>query len=129
MATSRFPGQGTTMHAAEPLPHFIDDYLAYLYEVCPSSATLDGVHAHDDLLEDLRRTAVDTHAGALAGFARRLDAIPAADLRPVERVEHQIVGANIQSRLLEVEAVRSWERSPHFYAETLASSLAAQAIF
>src|SRR5215218_7247353 len=64
------------MHAAEPFPHFVDDYLNYLYEAHPTSATLDGVHLHDDLLEDFRRPALDTHLSALAGFARRLDAIP-----------------------------------------------------
>ena len=34
------------MHAAEPLPHFVDDFLAFLYEVHPTGATLDGVHVH-----------------------------------------------------------------------------------
>ena len=65
---------------AEPFQHFVDDYLAYLYEAHPTSATLDGVHVHDDLLDDLSRTAIESHSGALAGFARRLDAIPAAPL-------------------------------------------------
>ena len=40
------------MYSAEPLPHFVDEYLSYLYEVHPTSATFDGVHVHDDLLED-----------------------------------------------------------------------------
>jgi uncharacterized protein (DUF885 family) len=117
------------MNAAEPLPHFVDDYLAFLYEVHPTGATMDGVHVHDDLLEDYRRTAIDSHTSALAGFARRLDAIPHAHLNPREQVEHEIVGANIRARQFELEAVRSWERNPHYYADTLASSLAAQAIF
>jgi hypothetical protein len=90
---------------------------------------MDGVHVHDDLLEDYRRSAIDTHSSALAGFARRLDAIPAAPLAERERVEHQIVAANIRARQFELEETRSWERNPHMYAETLASSLAAQAIF
>ena len=69
---------------AEPFQHFVDDYLAYLYEAHPTSATLDGNHVHDDLLDDLSRTAIDSHAGALAGFARRLQAIPTEGL-PVDR--------------------------------------------
>ncbi len=117
------------MQAAEPFPHFVDDYLNYLYEAHPTSATMDGVHLHDDLLEDFRKPAIDTHLSALAGFARRLDAIPVDTLPDVERVEHSIVSANIRSRLFEFEEVRSWERNPYVYAETLASSLAAQAIF
>ncbi len=117
------------MHAAEPLPHFVDDYLSFLYEVHPTGATMDGVHIHDDLLEDFRRSAIDTHVSALAGFARRLDSIPIDVLSPREQIEHQIVSSNIRGRQFELEAVRSWERNPHIYADTLASSLAAQAIF
>ena len=117
------------MHAAEPFPHFVDDYLNYLYEAHPTSATMDGVHIHDDLLEDFRRPAIDTHLSALAGFARRLDAIPVASLPEVEQIEHGIITANVRARQFEFEETRSWERNPHPYAETLASSLAAQAIF
>ena len=90
---------------------------------------MDGVHKHDDLLEDFRRTAIDSHVSALAGFARRLDAIPVDTLPEVEQVEHGIVRSNIRARQFEFEEVRSWERNPQLYAETLASSLAAQAIF
>jgi uncharacterized protein (DUF885 family) len=117
------------MHAAEPLPHFVDDYLSFLYEVHPTGATMDGVHVHDDLIEDYRRSAIDTHLSALAGFARRLDGIPVASLSAREQIEHQIVAANIRARQFELEETRSWERNPHTYADTLASSLAAQAIF
>ena len=60
------------MYPSEPFPHFVDDYLAYLYEIYPSQASLDGVHLHDDLLEDLSRGAIDAHVRALAGFSRRL---------------------------------------------------------
>ncbi|MGD9903905.1 MAG: DUF885 domain-containing protein [Vicinamibacterales bacterium] len=114
---------------AEPFQHFIDDYLAYLYEAHPTSATLDGNHVHDDLLDDLSRTAIDSHAGALAGFGRRLQAIPTDTLGPTERVEHRIVAANIAARQFETEAIRSWERDPHQYGQILAASLAPQALF
>jgi uncharacterized protein (DUF885 family) len=117
------------MHAAEPFPHFVDDYLNYLYEAHPTSATLDGVHLHDDLLEDFRRPAIDSHLSALAGFARRLDAIPVAPLPETEQVEHTIVASNIRARQFDLEGTRSWERNPQVYADIIASSLAAQAIF
>src|SRR5688572_10330856 len=117
------------MRAAEPFPHFVDDYLNYLYEVCPTTATMDGVHFHDDLLEDFRRPAIEAHLSSLSGFARRLDAIPLDGLPETERIEHAIVASNIRARVFELEEVRSWERNPHYYGETLALSLAAQAIF
>jgi hypothetical protein len=117
------------MYPSEPFPHFVDDYLAYLYEVLPSQASLDGVHLHDDLLEDLSRSAVDTHVRALAGFGRRLHQIDAGMLPPVERVEHPIIAANIEARMFDLEVNRSWERNPQIYADALGTSLASQALF
>ncbi len=117
------------MYSSEPLHHFVDDYLRYLYEIQPTSATLDGVHTHDDLLEDLSRSALESQARALSGFARRLDEIPVEGLTDVERIEHPVIAANIRARVFEIEEVRTWERNPQFYADILATSLATQAIF
>ena len=117
------------MYPSEPVPHFVDDYLAYLYEVHPTQASLDGVHLHDDLLEDLSRAAVEADIRALSGFGRRLNQIDASHLPPVEQVEHRIVGSNIESRMYELEAIRTWDRNPQIYSDALAMSLAGQALF
>src|SRR6186713_640719 len=117
------------MYPSEPFPHFVDDYLAYLYEVHPTQASLDGVHVHDDLLKDLSRPAVDADLRALSGFGRRLHQIDASQLPRVEQVEHRIVGANIESRMYELEAIRTWDRNPQIYADALGMSLAGQALF
>jgi uncharacterized protein (DUF885 family) len=117
------------MYPSEPFPHFVDDYLAYLYEVYPSQASLDGVHLHDDLLEDLSRTAIDAHVRALAGFSRRLHQIDPSHLSATERVDHPIVAANIESRMFDLESVRPWDRNPQVYADAIGTSLATQALF
>jgi uncharacterized protein (DUF885 family) len=117
------------MYPSEPFPHFVDDYLAYLYEVLPTQASLDGVHLHDDLLEDLSRPAIDANVRALSGFSRRLNQIDSSLLSPVEQVEHRIVGANIESRMYELEAIRTWDRNPQVYSDALGMSLAGQALF
>jgi uncharacterized protein (DUF885 family) len=117
------------MYSAEPLPHFVDEYLAYLYEAHPTNAAFDGVHLHDDLLEDLGRQAIDAQVRALGGFARRLAAIDPTRLTDTERLERPALESNIRSRLFELEHVRTWERSPQLYAETLATSLAGQVLF
>src|SRR5512145_576598 len=117
------------MYSAEPLPHFVDEYLAHLHEVHPTNATFDGIHVHDDLLEDLSRQAVDRQARDLGGFARRLAAIDPARLTDTERLERPALEANIRARLFELEAVRTWERSPQHYSDMLATSLAGQALF
>jgi hypothetical protein len=117
------------MYSAEPLPHFVDEYLAYLYEVHPTNATFDGVHLHDDLLEDYGRQAIDAQIRTLGGLGRRLAAIDPGRLTDVERLEKPALEATIRARLFELEQVRTWERSPQSYAEVLATSLAGQAIF
>jgi len=117
------------MAVSEPLPHFADDLLGYLHETHPTYATLDGVHVHDDLLEDLSRQAIDAEARALAGYARRLDEIDSGGLTTVERLEQRMLISNIRARMFELEEVRTWERNPQVYADLIASSLACQALF
>src|SRR3954447_394401 len=117
------------MYSAEPLPHFVDEYLAYLYEVHSTSATFDGVHLHDDLLEDWSRQAIESQIRDLGGFARRPGAIDPARLTDTERLERPALEASIRARLVELEDVRPWERNPQHYADVLATSLAGQALF
>jgi uncharacterized protein (DUF885 family) len=117
------------MRSSEPFHHFVDDYLAYLHEVHPTSATLDGIHTYDDHIEDLSRQGVEQHTRALAGFSRRLQDINVNDLTAIEKVEQPMVAANIQSRVFELEQTRTWERNPQLYSDTLCSSLAAQVVF
>src|SRR4051812_32312306 len=117
------------MIASEPLPHFIDDLLSYLHEAHPTHATLDGVHTHDDLLEDVSRQAIDAEVHALTGYSRRLDEIKPESLTPLEQLEHRMVASNVKGRIFELEDVRTWERNPHIYADLLASSLAGQVLF
>ena len=117
------------MIPSEPLPHFIDDLLGYLHEVHPTYAALDGVHTHDDLLEDFGPQAVESEVRTLARYLRRLDDIHRDALTPVERLEHRMLKENIQGRMFELEEVRTREKSPLLYSDILASSLAGQALF
>jgi len=117
------------MIASEPLPHFVDDLLGYLHETHPTHATLDGVHTHDDLLEDVSRHGIDSEARALAGYLRRLDEIAQDGLTDIEKLEHRMLTSHLQGRMFELEAVRTWERNPQFYSDLLASSLAGQTLF
>src|SRR6266478_2959228 len=105
------------MIASEPLPHFVDDLLAYLHETHPTYATLDGVHAHDDLLEDLSRHAIESESRALTGYLRRLDEIKRDALSDTERLEHRMLASHLQGRIFELEETRTWEKNPQVYSE------------
>lgn len=116
-------------HSAEPLSRFVDEYLSYLHETCPTAAAADGVHLHDDLLEDFSRSAVDAQVRELGGWARRLDGIKASTLSAEEKLERRMLADGIRARLFGLEDVRVWQRSPLHYAETIAESLAGQVLF
>jgi uncharacterized protein (DUF885 family) len=117
------------MIVSEPFPHFVDDLLGYLHETHPTHATLDGVHTHDDLLEDVSREAVENETRALAGYLRRLAEIHSDGLTTTERLEQRMLASNLEARMFELEVVRTWERNPQYYAELIASSLAGQTLF
>ena len=117
------------MHTSEPLSHFADEYLDYLYENLPTAASGDGMHAHDDRIEDLSRSAIDTRGRELGGFARRLDRISARSLTAEEQLERRMLADHIRGGLFELEEVRPWERDPQHYADLLATSLAGQTLF
>ena len=117
------------MHTSEPLSHFIDEYLEFLYQNAPTAASGDGMHARDDRLEDLSRAAVDAQGRELGGFARRLDRITTRSLTAEEQLERRMLADHIRGRLFELEEVRPWERDPRHYADLLSTALAGQALF
>ena len=53
----------------------------------------------------------------------------ATALTAVERLEHRMLASHLRGRMFELEEVRTWEKNPQLYADILASSLAAQALF
>lgn len=117
------------MHTSEPLSHFSNEYLQFLYESLPTAASSDGMHAHDDRLEDLGRAARDNQGRELGGFARRLDRISTRSLTAEEQLERRMLADHIRGRLFDLEEVRPWQRDPRHYANLLARSLVGQTSF
>jgi uncharacterized protein (DUF885 family) len=117
------------MYTTEPLSHLADQYLDFLHENAPTAASVDGVHTHDDRLEDLSRPAVEAEARELGGFARRLDRISTRSLTADEQLERRMLSDDIRGRIFELEEVRPWERDPQHYAALLSTALAGQTLF
>ena len=57
--------KNTASQSAEPLTRLIDEYLMYLHESQPTAAAFDGVHQHDDLLDDFGRASIDAQVREL----------------------------------------------------------------
>ncbi len=118
-----------TPGASEPLAHFASEHLDWLHETYPTEAAFDGIHAYDDLLEDVSRDAIDARIRDLGGWARRLEGISNVGLTPTEVLERRMLGDRTRARLFDLEDVRDWERNPLVYADMLATSLAGQVLF
>ena len=78
----------------------MDEYLAWLHEVHPTNATFDGVHLHDDLIEDLSRAAIDAQV-------RDRDAARASkDFARADAIRKELAATNVE--LLDGESGTTW---------------------
>ena len=118
-----------TSHSAEPLARLVDEYLMYLHESQPTDAAFDGIHQHDDLLEDFDRASIDARVRELGVWARRVEGIHKSALMGEEKLERRMLADSIRARIYNLEEICEWKRSPLCYAETLAGSLSGQVLF
>jgi hypothetical protein len=98
---------------------FVDQYLDDFARRHPSIAAGNGIHTHDDLLEDFSAPAISAEIAALKQDRERLAAFDDASLTPDERVDRRILDGIIDGWLLEQETLQNWRRNPMIYASAL----------
>ena len=81
-----------------------------LMEASPGWATALGIHAHDDRLADLSRSAREADIAAEQRFVAALEALDPGTLSEPVRFEHELALHGARLRLFAAEVVRSWER-------------------
>lgn len=101
----------------------VDRYLDGFAARHPSIAAGNGLHAHDDRLDDFSAAAVAAEVATLKRDAAALRAFPEAALTPDERVDRRILLGVIDGWLLEQETLRNWTRNPMLYAAALADGV------
>jgi uncharacterized protein (DUF885 family) len=122
-------GEDRSAQAAAEFPKFVDDYLNDLYSRHPSAAAATGLHAWDGQLEDYSSAALNDEVGAIKKFQARLQKIPAIELGLSDILDYQILASNMQSRLLELERIKSFEHNPGLYNDVLSGALLQLASF
>jgi uncharacterized protein (DUF885 family) len=115
-------GAAPPMQSAE-LARFVDTYLDDFARRHPSIAAGNGLHAHDDRLDDFSAAAITAEIAALKRDAARLRAFDAGRLTPDERVDQRILLGVIDGWLLEQETLANWRRNPMLYASALADGV------
>jgi uncharacterized protein (DUF885 family) len=109
--------------AGSSFPAFVDRYLDDFARRHPSIAAGNGLHQHDDLLDDFTAAGIATEVAALKRDAETLAAFDTATLTPDERVDRLILMGVIDGWLLEQETLQNWRRNPMLYAAALSDGV------
>ncbi|MDQ3519629.1 MAG: DUF885 domain-containing protein [Gemmatimonadota bacterium] len=98
---------------------FVDRYLDDFARRHPSIAAGNGIHQHDDKLDDFSAPAIRAEIAALKRDRQRLQAFNPKSLTADERVDRRILTGVIDGWLLEQETLENWRRNPMLYASAL----------
>ena len=102
---------------------FVDRYLDDFARRHPSIAAGNGIHDHDDQLDDFSATGIAREIAALERDAVQLRAFDSKRLTPDERVDQRILLGIIDGWLLEQKTLQNWRRNPMLYASALADGV------
>lgn len=105
------------------LAPFVDRYLDGFARRHPSIAAGNGLHDHDDLLDDFSAQAIAAEITTLKAAAAELAAFSDSSLTPDERVDKRILAGVIDGWLLEQETLANWKRNPMTYASALSDGV------
>lgn len=97
----------------------VDDYLDAFARRHPSIAAGNGLHMHDDRLEDFSAGAIAEELADLARLRARVEGIHATSLDADERVDQRILLGVIDGWYLDLETVQTWRRNPMIYASAI----------
>ncbi len=110
-------------HSSDTFALFVDAYLDEFAQRHPSIAAGNGIHTHDDQLDDFSAPAVQREIAALKRSRTRLRAFANAQLTIDERVDQKILDGIIDGWLLEQETLQNWRRNPMIYASALSDGI------
>ena len=114
---------GCVRESTHSFGEFVDRYLDDFARRHPSIAAGNGLHQHDDRLDDFSATAIAEEIVALKRDAQTLAAFDTTMLTPDERVDRLILLGVIDGWLLEQETLQNWKRNPMLYASALSDGV------
>lgn len=107
--------------AAPAFTAWLDDFFAAYYRRRPVNATFIGVHDHDGALPNFSERGTGDTVGEIEDLRRRLRALPAEPLGPVDTIDRALAGG-----FLEIER---WEHSSTHFRGGNPSVYTSEAIF
>jgi uncharacterized protein (DUF885 family) len=109
--------------AADDFAHFVDRYLDDFARRHSSIAAGNGIHDHDDRLDDFSAAGIRDEIASLERDRATLAAFDSTKLTPDERVDRRILSGIIDGWLLEQRTLANWRRNPMLYAAALSDGV------
>ena len=114
---------GTSAAGQAQFDGLVESYFDLYFRFHPTAGTSAGFHQYDSQLEDFSRDGVAAEVSAWKAFLPQLEAVDASTLDTISAGDFAFLHSQIQSRLFELETVRSWEKDPDPYASGPAYSI------
>ena len=102
----------------ELVDNFFDDF----FKLNPTQATAAGFHQHDSELEDYSRQGIEHQIAFAKDYLGRVKGFDTQSLSSEERQDYRMLVNDLESTLLELEDIRSWEKNPDHYSSGLTQS-------
>lgn len=119
-----YAGTAGSENAQRAYEQFERSFLDWYYVEHPVRATSLGIHRYDGRLSSFTRASIERRTDALHGWLKELRAIDREALEGPAYYDYVILEHNIRSELLDLEAVRGWQRNPMNYSNYVAWGLA-----
>ena len=118
-ACSTERSRGSAASTSISFAALVDEYLDQFARRHPSIAAGNGLHAHDDTLEDFSAASISGEVQWLRSERSKLDAVDEARLTADDGVDRRILRGIIDGWLLDLDTVRTWTRNPMIYAAAI----------
>lgn len=101
----------------------VDEYFTAGFKWEPNWATEIGVHDYDAQLNTWHADRVAERVAELKSFRSRIEAIDPKQLDKTSQLDRQMLLANANSGLLELESIRNWKRNPDNYSSAASAEI------
>ena len=101
----------------------VDEYFDQYFEFHPTDGTASGFHQYDTKLPDYSRAAIDKEVAWCNDWLKRLDAIDPQSFPLEQRQDWELVRNALNSRLLDLQQIRGWQKNPDTYSSSITSAV------
>jgi len=92
-----------------------EEILIHRWKSSPSAATYEGIHDYDHEMDSLDRDYLSSMYKKEKEYLRLLRSFPTQELDAAQRLDHEILINLLDSRIVDFEQIRYWEKDPGIY--------------